>query len=140
MAVAVGSCVFKKHARSSKHDDVVEEIDLLHANPMHVNVRHKDGREQNILLCDIAPCPRTQTLDAPDPVSDVPVPEVAIDSPALSNEHQKHSGPTAASPPRKIDANNSSSNLNDIANTEPRRSTRSTRGVLPDRYGQPVYF
>jgi len=140
MAVAVGSCVFKKHARSSKHDDVVEEVDLLHANRMYVNVRHKDRREQKISLCDIAPCPRTQTLDAPDPVLDVPVPEVAIDSPALSNEHQKDSGPTAASPPRKIDPNNNSSNLNHIANTEPRRSTRSTRGVLPDRYGQPVYF
>ena len=132
--------MLKKHARSSKHDDVIEEVELLHANPMHANVRHKDGQEQNVSLCDVAPCPRTQTLDAPDPVVDVPVSEVAIDSPPLNNEQQQNSGPTSSSPSPTIDANDNHSNLNDVANAEPRRSTRSTRGVPPDRYGEPVYF
>ena len=132
-----GSVFLKKHARSSKHDDVVEEVELLHANPMYANVRHKDGREQNLSLCDTAPCPRTQTLDAPDPVVDVPV---AIDSPALNNEQQQNSGPTSSSLSPTIDANDNNSKLNDVANTEPRRSTRSTRGVPPDTYGQPVHF
>ena len=86
------------------------------------------------------PCPQTQTLDAPDPVVDALVPEEAIDPPALSNDRQQDSGATASTLLQTIDANDSSSNLKDVANTEPRRFTRSIRGVPPDRYGQPVYF
>jgi len=43
--------------RSSQYDDKVEEVELLEANPMYASVRRKDGREQNVSLCDLALCP-----------------------------------------------------------------------------------
>ena len=51
-----GPVFLRNHVRSSKYDDVVEEVELLEANPMYANVRRKDGREQNVSLCDLAPC------------------------------------------------------------------------------------
>jgi len=67
--------------------------------------------ENRMSLCDIAPCPQTQTLDTPVPEVDAPLTEVVIDSPALSNEHHEDSGPTASSPLGKNDVNYGCSNL-----------------------------
>ena len=46
------------------------------------------------------------------------VPEVAIKSLALLNEHQQDSGPTASSPLRTNDVKYISCNLGDVANAE----------------------
>jgi len=65
----------RNHVCSRKYDDVAEEMQLLEANSMYVNVRHKDGRKQNVSLCDLAPCPRgdhsdNATLPNPDRLVD----------------------------------------------------------------------
>ena len=54
----------RNHVRFSKYDDVVEEVELFEANPMYANVRRKDGREQNVSLCDLAPCPSGEQSDS----------------------------------------------------------------------------
>ena len=36
-----GPVFLRNHVRSSKYDDVVEEVELLEANPMYANVRRK---------------------------------------------------------------------------------------------------
>ena len=49
--------------RSSKHDDLVDEVELTHANPTYAHIRYRDGRESSVSLTDLAPCPR-DTLTA----------------------------------------------------------------------------
>ena len=49
--------------RSSKQDDLVEEVELTHANPTSARIRYKDGRESSVSLSDLVPCPR-DTLNA----------------------------------------------------------------------------
>ena len=44
--------------RSSKHDNLVESVELTHVNPTYAHVRHNDGRESTVSLSDLAPCPR----------------------------------------------------------------------------------
>jgi len=43
---------------------------------MYANVRRKDGREQNVSLRDLAPCPSGERLDS----ATVPDPEVLVDA------------------------------------------------------------
>jgi len=40
-----GPVFLRNHVRSTKYDDVVEEVELLEANPMYPIVRRKEGRE-----------------------------------------------------------------------------------------------
>ena len=49
--------------RSSKHDDLVEEVERTHANPTYARIRYKDGRESSVSLTDLQRCPR-DTLSA----------------------------------------------------------------------------
>ena len=58
-----GPVLLRKFVRSSKQDDLVEEVELTHANPTYAHIRYKDGRESSVSLTDLAPCPR-DTLNA----------------------------------------------------------------------------
>ena len=40
-----GPVFLRNHVRSTKYDDVVEEVELLEAKPMYAIVRRKEGRE-----------------------------------------------------------------------------------------------
>jgi len=52
-----GPVFLRKHVRTSKDDDLVEEVELLEANLMYARERHEDGREKNVSPSDLAPCP-----------------------------------------------------------------------------------
>ena len=58
-----GPVLLRKFVRSSKHDDLAEEVKLTHANPTYAHIRYKDGRESSASLTDLASCPR-DTLSA----------------------------------------------------------------------------
>ena len=58
-----GPVLLRKFVRSSKHDDLVEEVELTHANPTYAHIRYRDGRESSVSLTDLARCPR-DTLTA----------------------------------------------------------------------------
>ena len=47
--------LLKCHGRSSKHDPMVEEVDLVHATPNYAVVRFPSGKESTVLLKYIAP-------------------------------------------------------------------------------------
>lgn len=50
------STVFlRRHARYTKNDPLVDEVELIEANPQYALVRHADGRESNVSLRDLAP-------------------------------------------------------------------------------------
>ena len=58
-----GPVLLRKFVRSSRHDDLVEEVELTLANPTYAHIRYKDGRESSVSLINLAPCPR-DTLSA----------------------------------------------------------------------------
>ena len=52
-----GPVMLRNFVRQSKHDDLVSQVQLTEANPMYAYVRFPSGREANVSLCDLAPCP-----------------------------------------------------------------------------------
>ena len=52
----------KKHVRNSKYDDLVDEAELIEANPQYAHIRLTSGRETTVSLRDLAPL--SPTVDA----------------------------------------------------------------------------
>ena len=52
---APGPVLLKRHVRSSKYDPLVDEVELLEANPQYAHIRHQNGRESTVSLHDLAP-------------------------------------------------------------------------------------
>ena len=49
----------RRNLRSSKHDPLVDQIELVDVNPMYANIRYQDGRESTVSVRDLARCPET---------------------------------------------------------------------------------
>ena len=62
---SLGPVFLRRHARSSKYEPFVEEVDLVHATPNYAHVRLSNGRETMVPLRDITPMRR-----APAPLFD----------------------------------------------------------------------
>ena len=50
-----GKVHMKRHVCHSKYEPLVEEVDLLEANPMYAFIRNADGRESTVSLRDLPP-------------------------------------------------------------------------------------
>ncbi|XP_033114042.1 uncharacterized protein LOC117114484 [Anneissia japonica] len=50
-----GPVLIKRHVRAHKTDPLVDEVELLHANPQYAHVRFQDGRESTVSLRHLAP-------------------------------------------------------------------------------------
>ena len=50
-----GKVLLKRHVRQSKYEPLVEEVDLLEANPNYAHIRKADGKETTVSLRDLAP-------------------------------------------------------------------------------------
>ena len=50
-----GKVLHKRHVRQSKYEPLVEEVDLIEANPNYAYIRYADGRESTVSLRDLAP-------------------------------------------------------------------------------------
>ncbi|CAI6371236.1 unnamed protein product [Macrosiphum euphorbiae] len=50
-----GPVLIRKHVKSSKYDPLVEEAELIEANPEYALVRYNNGRESTVSLKDLAP-------------------------------------------------------------------------------------
>ena len=75
-----GPVYVKKHVRQSKYDPIVEEAELIEANPEYAYVRLKSGNETTVSIRDLAPFPR-EGKDA-NQVNDIVIhtdPELAIE-------------------------------------------------------------
>ena len=65
--------LLKRFVRNSKYDPLVDEVDLIEANPLYAHIRYPDGHESTVSLKHLAPCDSEtphqdqQTLE-PDPV------------------------------------------------------------------------
>ena len=50
-----GPVLVKRHVRTSKYDPLVDEAELIEANPQYAHVRLEDGRETTLSIRDLAP-------------------------------------------------------------------------------------
>ena len=145
-----GPVMLRKFLRNHKNDDLVEEVPLLDANPQYANIRYRDGRESSVSLSDLSPCPqglnsreiksRFPILDEEDPQTS-PVQQGKDDllrTTPSKPTMQRQSGD--APPHQHEDSLQHDQNSFLSAPSEPtvRRSTRSTKGVPPIRYGEPI--
>ena len=53
-----GPVLLRQFVRN-KDESLVDEVDLLDANPSFAHIRFPDGRESTVSTTDLAPCPRT---------------------------------------------------------------------------------
>ena len=59
-----GKVLLKRAVRHSKHDPLVDEVQLIEANPNYAHVRLPDGRETTVSVRHLAPC--SSELEATD--------------------------------------------------------------------------
>lgn len=57
-----GPVLLKRHVRQSKTEPLVEEVELLQANPHYAHVRYHDGRETTVATKHLAPKGREEIL------------------------------------------------------------------------------
>ena len=54
-----GPVLLRRFVRTNKNEPLVDEVDLLEANPTFANIRYSNGRESTVSVRDLAPCPKT---------------------------------------------------------------------------------
>ena len=64
---APGPVLVKRHVRNSKYDPLVDEAELIEANPQYAHVRLSSGRETTLSLRDLAPY--SPTVEDGNPLS-----------------------------------------------------------------------
>ena len=62
--------MLKKYVRHSKYDPLVEEVDLIEANPQYAQ-RHQNGRETTVSIQHLAPAPIVPPDETPHEIPDV---------------------------------------------------------------------
>ena len=85
-----GKVLLKRHVRESKYDPLVDEVDLLYANPEYAHVRFPSGREDTVSLRHLAPCgdamaPRGDTVTHTPPPVTPPVTDQGVTSDAATH-------------------------------------------------------
>ena len=56
--LSLGPVLLCKFVCSNKNYDLVEEVELTHANPQYAHIRYNNGCKSSVSLADLAPCPR----------------------------------------------------------------------------------
>ena len=172
--------MLRNFVRNSKHDDLVQRVHLTEANPMYARVRFPEGREANVSLRDLAPCPNNDDLPNEGITRDVDTTHTGLDKtrgegthgeinpekdttpcessavPVLEvrREHKqggggdKHCGDINApetDPTPSVKNSAVGSTPGPVFEAEPqtshhtitpRQSSRSNRGVPPNRFGE----
>ena len=54
-----GPVLMRRHVRQSKYEPLVEEVELIHANPHYAFVKMDSGREATVSTHDLAPAGKT---------------------------------------------------------------------------------
>ena len=76
-----GKVFHKRHARQSKYEPLVEEVELLEANPNYAHIRNAEGRETTVSLRDLAPRGTDEHNDTQLPMSGMestPIPDPVL--------------------------------------------------------------
>ncbi|XP_068206398.1 uncharacterized protein [Palaemon carinicauda] len=72
-----GRALLRRHVRHSKNDPLVDEVEIVEANPEYAHVKLSDGRATTVSLRHLAPMAsdNRESTDAGDPVPQSEVPE-----------------------------------------------------------------
>ena len=103
-----GLVLLKRHVRQSKTEPLVDEVELLQANPQYAHVRYPDGRETTVSLRHLAPSgdlrEEVPPASPPEPTpAPAPVPEVETvraDDPPQTDTHLRRSNRSRRAPVR----------------------------------------
>ena len=113
-----GPVLLRRQPRSSKHEPLVDQVELVDVNPIYANVRHLDGRESTVSVRDLAPCPKSRLENVIQSSDSHDIPNVTkfLESPDAELSHDHHDIPETC---RTVP-------------TDVRKSTRVSRA--PERY------
>ena len=116
--------------RKSKYDPLVDEVDLIEANPTYAYIRHPDGRESTVNLRDLAPCtPAVVTPDVEPLVMDDALPDISYD---LLNDDVVDEG-GLQQPPGDTGVPAAEGNTTTSIPVVPRSSSRMNKGQARER-------
>ena len=62
-----GKALLRRHVRPSKYDPLVDEVEIVDTNPCYARVCLPNGREKTVSLRDLAPVPRSKTVQISEP-------------------------------------------------------------------------
>ena len=174
-----GPVMLRNFVRNSKHDDLVQRVHLTEANPMYARVRFPEGREANVSLRDLAPCPNNDDLPNEGITRDVDTTHKGLDKTRGEGTHgeinpEKDTTPCESSAVPVLEVRREHKQGGGVINTAdinapetdptpsiknsavgstpgpvfeaepqtshhtitPRQSSRSNRGVPPNRFGE----
>jgi transposase InsO family protein len=66
---APGTVLLKRHVRHNKTDPLVDEVELIQANPQYAHIKHANGREATVSIKHLAPRGDVQLINNQDNIS-----------------------------------------------------------------------
>ena len=122
----------------NKDEPLIDEVDLLDANPSFAHIRFPGGRESTVSTTDLAPCPKTTAIEpSSDLTNDLP----ATDTTAEIENAQKPLEPTDKhdlESTTQLDNERLQNDSANISNSGVRRSRRIRK--QPEKYGDPISY
>ena len=86
-----GTVLLRRFVRHSKYEPLVDEVELVEANPQYAHVRYPDGRESTVSIKDLAPTGEVRPSGPPEDVRATSSPSgsggTVEDSAGLGVEH-----------------------------------------------------
>ena len=141
-----GPVFLKRNVRQSKYDPLVDEVELIEANPKYAHIKHPDGRESTVSLKQLAPVGE-MTSNLIDGNSDKPGGlDVQVDSGMNKNvaesskcsvqpdEKTKNTVLDAAPTPNEMTSDNSKVNDNNEINGTKEPNIKAARYNLRSGY------
>lgn len=110
-----GPVLLKRFVRNSKFEPLVDEVELIEANPQYAHVRYPDGRESTVSLRHLSPRGDNDNIQS-STQCEKPVVQEDIDLSPANDEKQAINREEIGSTPDDYETN--------TLNSEPRRSVR----------------
>ena len=110
-----GKVLLRRFVRHSKQEPLVDEVELLEANPQYAHVRFPNGRETTVSVRDLAPAGEVQDLAVDNPV---PASDESSHVGERNLEHLDQPPPINVPENNNLDCNNSSQTNENICSPE----------------------
>ena len=85
-----GPILLRRHVKRSKYEPLVDEVELIEANPQYAHIRFPDGREDTVNIHDLAPYPAYPTAESDTSTHDNPEQVLDSEDSAISDKGVEH--------------------------------------------------